>query len=78
MRLGYGVRVKESKGREYVDAWRYEDRDGRRVQVFEYVGPLHDPATEGRVKALMDRFQAKAMDEFRRRARRVGAVAAPQ
>ncbi|OGS50965.1 MAG: hypothetical protein A3K65_03910 [Euryarchaeota archaeon RBG_16_68_12] len=77
MRLGYGVRVKESKGREYVDVWRYEDRDGRRVQVFEYVGALRDPATEGRVKALTDRFQARAMEEFRRRARKVAAVAAP-
>jgi hypothetical protein len=77
MRLGYGLRVKESKGREYVDVWRYEDRDGRRVQVFEYVGPFTAPATEGRVKALMDRFQAKALEEFRRRARRVSAAAAP-
>ena len=45
MRLGYGVRVKAWKGRRYVDAWHYEDRDGGRVQVFEYVGPLGDPAT---------------------------------
>ncbi len=77
MRLGYGVRVKEVYGKEYVDVWRYEDREGRRVQVFEYVGPLPNPATEGRVRTLMEKFQAKAMEEFRRRARRVGAVAAP-
>ncbi len=77
MRLGYGVRVKELMGREYVDAWHYEDRGGRRVQVFEYVGPLADPATEGRVRALMGRFQGRAMEEFRRRARRVGARATP-
>ena len=46
MRLGYGVRVKEVKGREYVDAWRYDTRNGTRVQLFEYVGPLEDPGTE--------------------------------
>lgn len=76
MRLGYGVRVKTSRGREYVDAWHYEDREGRRVQVFEYVGPLADPATEGRVRTLMERFQGKTMEEFRRRARKVSATAA--
>lgn len=77
MRLGYGVRVKELKGKEYVDAWHYEDRGGRRVQVFQYVGPTSDPATDGRVKALMDRFEGKAMEEFWRRARRVDTRAAP-
>ncbi|HEY4705023.1 MAG TPA: hypothetical protein VII27_04730 [Thermoplasmata archaeon] len=78
MRLGYGVRVKELKGKAYVDAWHYEDRGGRRVQVFEYVGPRADPATEGRVKALMDRFQGKALEEFRRRARKVSVAATPR
>ncbi len=78
MRLGYGVRVKTSRGREYVDAWHYEDRDGGRVQVFEYVGPLADPATEGRVRGLLDKYRARAMEEFRRRARRVSATAAPR
>src|SRR3972149_3710437 len=48
MRLGYGVRVKELKGKAYVDAWHYEDRGGRRGQVFEYVGPRGDPAPGGR------------------------------
>jgi len=78
MRLGYGVRVKQVYGKKYVDVWHYEDRFGRRVQVFEYVGPLADPATEGRVKALMDKFQARTAEEFRRRARKLGAVAAPR
>ncbi len=77
MRLGYGVRVKAWKGRRCVDAWHYEDRDGGRVQVFEYVGPLEDPATEGRVVALMEKYQARALEEFRRRARRVSAAATP-
>ncbi len=75
MRLGYGVRVKEVYGNDYVDVWRYEDRGGRRVQVFEYVGPLADPATEGRVRVLMEKLQVKAMEEFRRQARQAGAVA---
>ena len=75
MRLGYGVRVKEIKGRDYVDVWRYENRDGRRVQVFEYVGPAQDPDTMGGVRALLDKFQAQALEEFRRRARKLGAEA---
>ncbi len=76
MRLGYGVRVKAWKGRRYVDAWHYEDRDGGRVRVLEYVGPLEDPATEGRVRELMERYGAKAVEESRMRARRVPATAA--
>lgn len=74
MRLGYGVRVKESNGREYVDVWRYESRGGRRVQVFEYAGPLRDPATEGRVARILEKAYAQALEEFRRRVRQVGAV----
>jgi len=77
MRVGYGVRVKEIKGRDYVDVWRYESRDGRRVQRFEYVGPLQDPGTMDRVKALMNKFQAQALDEFRRRIRRFVADVTP-
>ncbi len=76
MRLGYGVRVKESNGHEYVDVWRYEARGGRRVQVFEYVGALRDPATEGRVARLLEKAHSQALEEFRRRARQVGAIAA--
>lgn len=68
------MRVKESGGREYVDVWRYETRGGRRVQIFEYIGPLGAAATMDRAKALLGKFQEQAMEEFRRRARKVGAV----
>ncbi len=78
MRLGYGVRAKEVRGREYADVWRYEARDGRRVQVFEYAGALRDPSTEGRAARLPERAHAQAMEEFRRRARRVGSLAVPR
>ncbi len=74
MRLGYGVRVKESNGREYVDVWRYEARGRRRVQVFEYAGPLRDPATEGRVAKILEKAHAQALEELRRRVRLVGAT----
>ncbi len=74
MRLGYGVRVKEVRSREYVDVWRYETRGGRRVQVFEYLGALQDPDTAKKLESRMARFQAQAMEELRRRARRIGAV----
>ncbi len=74
MRLGYGVRVKESNGREYVDVWRYEARGGRRVQVFEYAGSLRDPATEGRVARLLEKAYAQALEEFRKRVRQIGTA----
>jgi len=74
MRLGYGVRVKRIRDREYVDVWRYETRGGRRVQRFEYVGPLEDPGTEKKLTSIMERFQGLAMEEFRRMVRAVEAV----
>jgi len=43
--------------------------------VFEYVGPAQDPDTMGGVRALLDKFQAQALEEFRRRARKLGAEA---
>ncbi len=75
MRLGYGVRVKEVRGREYVDVWRYETRDGRRTQVFEYVGPLRNPRTETAAEGLLEKYRVHAMEEFRRRAIQVGRAA---
>jgi hypothetical protein len=58
-----------------VDVWRYETRDGRRTQVFEYVGPLRDPKTETAVEGLLGKYRAQAMEEFSRRAIRVGRAA---
>jgi len=74
MRLGYGVRVKRIRDRDYVDVWRYETHGGRRVQRFEYVGPLRDPGTERKLASLIEKFQGQAMEEFRRMVRSVGAV----
>ena len=76
MRLGYGVRVKRIRDRDYVDVWRYETHGGRRVQRFEYVGPLQDPGTERKLASLIEKFQGQAMEEFRRMVRSVGAVGA--
>jgi len=74
MRLGYGVRVKRIRDRDYVDVWRYETHGGRRVQRFDYVGPLRDPGTERKLASLIEKFQGQAMEEFRRMVRSVGAV----
>ena len=74
MRLGFGVRVKRIRDRDYVDVWRYETRGGRRVQRFEYVGPLEDPGTEKKLATLIERFHTQAMEEFHRMVRAVGAV----
>lgn len=76
MRLGYGLRVKEVKGRMYVDAWRYEGNAGSRVQVFEYVGPLASPRTERRAQAILERYHRRAVGEMRRRSRHVRTRAA--
>ena len=38
MQVGCGVATKEIRGRPYLYFWHYEDRGGRRVQVFRYLG----------------------------------------
>ena len=65
------------KGREYLYVWHYETRDGRRRQVYEYIGPAGDRSAGRRVVEALERFTREGIEEARRRlqAASVGAMA---
>ncbi len=78
MELGCGMRAMTVKGREYLYVWHYETRDGRRKQVYDYVGPAGDANARRRAGDALDAYARRAMDEARRRvqAGRSSAMAA--
>ncbi len=78
MELGCGMRAMTVKGREYLYVWHYESRDGRRKQVYDYVGPAQDPDARRRAADTLEAHTRKAMEDARRRvaAARIAAMAA--
>jgi hypothetical protein len=63
MMIGCGYCVKTIRRGRYLYFWHYEDREGRRVQVEEYIGPSTDPrareAVARRVAAYADRAKTE-------------------
>lgn len=73
MQVGCGVTTKEIRGRPYLYFWSYENRDGRRVQVFRYLGPARSGAVRDRAGDAIASYYDRAADELRRR--RADAIA---
>ncbi len=67
MRTGCGLTVKEIRGRRYAYFWHYEDRGGRRVQVFQYIGRPQSPAARTRLEAAVDAYFERMAAELRDR-----------
>ncbi|OGS48344.1 MAG: hypothetical protein A3K68_00240 [Euryarchaeota archaeon RBG_16_68_13] len=67
MQIGCGATTKEIRGRRYTYFWHFEDRGGRRVQVFQYMGPSARDSTRFRVAEAIDAYYARASEEIRRR-----------
>ncbi len=63
MMIGCGYCVKTIRRGRYLYFWHYEDRDGHRKQVEEYIGPSADPrareAVARRVATYTDRARAE-------------------
>jgi len=63
MMMGCGYCVKTIRNRRYLYFWHYEDRDGRRVQLEEYIGPSKDlrawDEVARRVAAYADRARSE-------------------
>jgi len=78
MELGCGMRAMTVKGREYLYVWHYETRDGRRKQMYDYVGPAGDADARRRAGEALEAYTRRAVDEARRRlqASRIAALAA--
>ena len=80
MQIGCGYRVMDVRGRAYLYFWHYEPRDGRRRQVYAYVGPARDGEARRKVVELLEQYTKRAIEEARRQlaAERIEAMAVPR
>ncbi len=78
MQIGCGVRTMTVKGHEYLYFWHYENKDGGRRAVHDYVGPARDPDSGRKAVEALEAYARKAIEEARRRlqAAKAGAMAA--
>ena len=67
MQIGCGLTTKEIRGRPYLYFWHYEERAGRRVQVFRYLGSARSEAARQRLAEVLDAYLERAAAELRRR-----------
>lgn len=67
MQIGCGATTKEIRGRRYVYFWQYEEGDGRRRQVFRYIGPVGRGSTRERLAEAIGSYYDRAGEELRRR-----------
>jgi len=67
VQLGCGLTTKEIRGRPYLYFWHYEDRGGRRVQVFRYLGSARSEAARQRLVEALDAYLDRLGTEVRRR-----------
>ncbi|TLZ92044.1 MAG: hypothetical protein E6J98_06280 [Methanobacteriota archaeon] len=77
MQIGCGVTTKEIRGRRYLYFWHYEERGGRRVQVFQYLGALRSEAARQRLEEALDAYLERLTAELRRRRGEILARALP-
>ncbi len=67
MQIGCGLTTKEIRGRPYLYFWHYEERGGRRVQVFRYLGSARSEAARQKLAEALDAYLERAAVELRRR-----------
>ncbi len=67
MQVGCGLTTKEIRGRPYLYFWHYEERGGRRVQVFQYIGSPRSLAARGRLEVAIAAYYDRVAVELRER-----------
>ena len=67
MQVGCGLTTKEIRGRPYLYFWHYEERGGRRVQVFQYIGSPRSPSARGRLESAVSAYYERVTVELRDR-----------
>ena len=77
MQIGCGVTTKEIRGRRYLYFWHYEERGGRRVQAFRYLGALRSERARQRLEEALDAYLERLTAELRRRRGEILARALP-
>jgi len=71
------VTRKEIRGRPYLYFWHYEERGGRRVQVFRYLGAMRSESARQRLEEALDAYIDRLTVEVRRRRGEILARAVP-
>lgn len=78
MQVGCGVTTKTIRGRPYLYFWHYEDRGGRRTQVYRYMGsPRSEVARRRLAEAIEDYFDRLATELRHRRSELLARAALP-
>ena len=67
MQIGCGLTTKEIRGRPYLYFWHYEERGGRRVQVFQYIGTPHSASARSKLEAAIAAYFDRVAEELRER-----------
>ncbi len=78
MHIGCGVTRKEIRGRPYLYFWHYEERAGRRVQVFRYLGSARSDAARAKLVEALDGYLERLAVELRRKRAEILARAVPE
>jgi hypothetical protein len=66
MMIGCGYCVKTIRKGRYLYFWHYEDQDGRREQVEEYIGPVADSQAREQVSRRVAAYADRARAEMSR------------
>jgi hypothetical protein len=77
VQLGCGVTTKEIRGRPYLYFWQYEERGGRRVQAFRYLGSARSDGARQRLEESLDAYLERLEAEILRRRGEILARALP-
>ncbi|HKZ98347.1 MAG TPA: hypothetical protein VJ326_01960 [Thermoplasmata archaeon] len=67
MQVGCGATTKEIHGRPYLYFWHYEDRGGRRVQVYRYIGAARSASARTRLAEAVGSYYDRIAEDLRRR-----------
>jgi len=77
VQIGCGVTTKSIRGRPYLYFWHYEERAGRRVQAFRYLGAARSEAARQKLAEALDAYLERVTAEIRRKRADVLARAVP-
>ncbi len=77
MQIGCGVTTKDIRGRPYLYFWHYEERGGRRVQAFRYLGSARSEATRQKLTEVLDAYVERVTADLRRKRAEILAKVVP-
>jgi hypothetical protein len=77
VQIGCGVTTKEIRGRPYLYFWHYEERGGRRVQAFRYLGPARSEAARQKLTEVLDAYVERVAADLRRKRAEILAKVVP-